>query len=44
MDPTMLGPVTGPLALSLELALDTGMNSLADWFYGWILMLGPLGL
>lgn len=44
MDFTMLGPVSGPLALSIELVTGTALESMADTFYPWLLIFGGLGL
>lgn len=44
MDPTMLGPITGSLALSIELVIGTALEPLADTLYPWLLIFGGLGL
>lgn len=44
MDFTMLGPVTGPLALSIEMVTGTAMEPMANTFYAWLLIFGGLGL
>lgn len=44
MDTSMLGPVTGPLALSIELFTGTALDSMADTVYSWMLIFGGLGL
>ncbi|WP_274376965.1 hypothetical protein [Dietzia alimentaria] len=44
MDPSMLGPVTGPLALSIEMVIGTAMEPMADMFYGLMIFFGELGL
>lgn len=44
MDTTMLGPVTGALALSIELFTGTAFDSVADRLYSWMLIFGGFGL
>lgn len=44
MDFTMLGPVTGPLALSIEMVMGTSMEPLANTLYGYMLIFGGMGL
>lgn len=44
MDFTMLGPVTGPLALSIEIVIGTALEPLAHTFYDYMLIFGELGL
>lgn len=44
MDTTMLGPVTGSLALSIELLTGTAFESAANTLYPFMLIFGGFGL
>lgn len=44
MDTTMLGPVTGSLALSIELVIGTAFEPAADALYELMIIFGELGL
>ena len=44
MDPTFLGPVTGSLAIAIEMVIDTPMEPAADAIYDLMIFFGDLGL
>lgn len=44
MDTTMLGPVTGSLALTIELVTGTAFEPAANALYSFLLIFGGLGL